>query len=274
MAVKAKWTHERLARLEAAGSAAGRGLWDLGNSGSIASVKLKDYVTLGSLVVALCSVVQSFEGHLALASVLVLLGWAFDAADGLIARLTHTGNAFGAQLDDLVDHFAYTVAPAFLVFNAYAAYDRWLALALLVVIVAIGTVRLARAATNPLHYPGYWIGLPRPAYGFMLIFLVNSSLFPQPGGPLIGVALVAVLGAMSLTRLPYRNHKRAFKRWQTFALVGTLLVCIALYPLGQMWNGALALGTIYLFAPLITLRSAERAEIARTLTGSSPRHGA
>jgi CDP-diacylglycerol--serine O-phosphatidyltransferase len=232
-------------------------------------VELKDVATLGALAVALYAVEQAFAGHIERAAVLVLLGWGFDAIDGLIARLTHSGNAFGSHLDDIVDLIAYTVAPAFVLFNAYVPHGRTVAFLLLFTVVAIGTIRLARFAAAPLSYPGYWIGLPRPAFGFMLVFFVNSSLFATPRGWLVGMLMVAVLAVLSLTRLPYRNHKRPFKRWQAAALVAILLGGIALYPLGQMWNGALMLGALYLFAPWISVSRDERARIAQALTGGT-----
>jgi CDP-diacylglycerol---serine O-phosphatidyltransferase len=228
-------------------------------------LKLKDLVTLGSLFVALYAVEEAFGGRLERASVMVLVAWGFDALDGLVARLTRSGNAFGANLDDLVDHFAYTVAPAFVLFNAYGPSHRVLAFVLLFTVVAVGTIRLARFATTPLSYPGYWIGLPRPAFGFMLVFFLNSSIFATASGPIAGAVLVALMAGLSLTRLPYRNHKKPFERRHAVALVAILLGCIALYPFGQMWNGALLLGTIYLCAPWIALRARERSEIARAL---------
>ncbi|MBE3073002.1 MAG: CDP-alcohol phosphatidyltransferase family protein [Acidobacteria bacterium] len=232
-------------------------------------LKLKDLVTLGSLLLALYSVEQAFSGRTERAAVMVLLAWGFDAIDGLVARLTRSGNAFGANLDDLVDHVAYTVAPAFIVFNVYAPGGWALAFALLFTVVAVGTIRLAGFATTPLGYPGYWIGLPRPALGFNLVFFLNSSVFAMPGGRLAGAALVAVMGGLSLTRLPYRNHKKPFRRAHVVLLVGTLLGCIALYPVGQMWNGALVLGTIYLFAPWLTLSARGRAEISKALASTA-----
>jgi CDP-diacylglycerol--serine O-phosphatidyltransferase len=232
-------------------------------------VKLKDYLTLGSLLVALYSVDLAFEGSLERASVMVLVAWGFDALDGLVARLTKTGNQFGANFDDLVDHFAYTIAPAFILFNACLPHGRALAFALLFAVVGVGTIRLARSMTTPMNYPGYWIGLPRPAFGFMLVFLVNSSLYHHAIGLYLVVVLVVLMAGMSLTRLPYRNHKKRFRPAHTAALVATLLACIALYPLGQMWNGAVALGTIYLFAPWIALSRPERQTIAKALVAST-----
>lgn len=228
-------------------------------------MKLKDYVTLGNLVVALYAVEESFGGRIERATVFALVSWAFDAMDGLIARLTHSGNRFGAHLDDLVDHVAYTLAPAFIAFNAYAPEGRFLAFLLLFVIVSIGTIRLARFATDPLSFPGYWIGLPRPAFGFTLLFLLNSSLFRTAAGPRIGVGLVALMAGLSLTRLPYRNHKQPFTRGQSAALVSLLPGCVALYPVGQMWNAALLVTSLYLLAPWIALNSRERTAIAQTL---------
>ena len=232
-------------------------------------VKLKDYLTLGSLGVALYSVDLAFEGRLERASVMVLLAWGFDALDGLVARLTKTGNRFGANFDDLVDHFAYTIAPAFVVFNAVAPRGHALAFLLLFAVVGVGTIRLARSMTTPLSHPGYWIGLPRPAFGFMLVFLLNSSLFRHQAGVYLVVALVVLMAGLSLTRLPYRNHKKPFRRFQTAALVATLVACVALYPLGQMWNGAVLLGAIYLCAPWIALSAAGRREIADGLAAQT-----
>jgi CDP-diacylglycerol---serine O-phosphatidyltransferase len=228
-------------------------------------VKLKDYATLGSLAVALYAIDQAFAGRIERAAVLVLLAWAFDAMDGLIARLTHSGNAFGAHLDDIVDHIAYTMAPAFVLFNAYVPHGRLLAFATLFLVVAVGTVRLARTATEELTYPGYWIGLPRPAFGFMIVFYLNSTLFKAPSGWIAGLPLVAVLAVLSLTQLPYRNHKAPFRRWQTVLLLLALGIGIALYPLGQMWNAALVYGLLYLASPWIILTRAGRARIADAL---------
>lgn len=232
-------------------------------------VKLKDFVTIGSLLVALYAAEQAFAGRLERASLFLVLSWAFDALDGLVARLTGTGDAFGAHLDDVVDHVAYTVAPAFVVFNAYAPHGRWLAFLLMFAMVAVGTIRLARHATTPASVPGYWIGLPRPAFGFMLVFFLNSPLFRAMWGPAIGAALVAVMSVLSLTHLPYRNHKRPFSRRQRAALVALLIGCVGLYPLGQAWNAASLLTGLYLLAPWIALNRTERAAIARAVSGAT-----
>ena len=154
--------------------------------------KLKDYFTAGSLLVSLGAVILAFQGRIPLASFLVFVAWGFDALDGLVARLTRTRNEFGAQFDDLVDHIAYTVAPGFIVYAALGPRAWWVGLAGCFAVILLGTVRLAVANTLSLRYPGFWIGVPRPASGFLIVFVLNARLFS--GGRLIALQAALIVG--------------------------------------------------------------------------------
>lgn len=88
---------------------------------------------------------------------------------------------------------------------------------------------------------------------------MNSELFRPPFGWMAGVLLVAVLMALTLTRLPYRNHKQPFKPWQVAVLAAVPLACIALYPLGHMWNAGMVAVMLYLSAPWLSVPIAKRA---------------
>jgi CDP-diacylglycerol--serine O-phosphatidyltransferase len=224
-------------------------------------LKLKDWFTLGSLVVAVVAVVFAFAGDLGWACGCVMVAWAFDAMDGLVARLTRSGNRFGAALDDQVDHFAYTVAPAFIVFNAYAPTSLVLALGLCAWLLALGTIRLARGQVAPVSWPGYWVGLPRPASGFTIAFFVNSTLFTWPTMRSAGAVLLVALGLLGLTALPYRNHKKPFTPVQTAAIIAVPVVCVGLSVAGQTWNAALAASSLYLVSPWIIVSGEERARL-------------
>lgn len=232
--------------------------------------KLKDYFTAGSLLVSIGAVIFAFQGRIPLASFLVFVAWGFDALDGLVARLTKTKNDFGAQFDDLVDHIAYTVAPGFIVYAALARESWWLALVGCFATILLGTIRLALANTLSLRYPGYWIGLPRPASGFVIVLLLNARLFT--GGRLLWlqVALVVLLALAGLTRLPYKNHKGRLRAFEKAFPIVAVVSSIACYPFGWLWDVGLAWAVIYLFAPWIAASSEERARIAAALdTGTT-----
>lgn len=227
--------------------------------------KLKDYFTAGSLLVSIGSVVLAFQGRLQLASFLVFVAWGFDALDGLVARLTKTRNEFGAQFDDLVDHVAYTVAPGFIVYAALGPQAWWLGLAGCFATILLGTVRLAVANTLSLRYPGYWIGLPRPASGFLIVFLLNARVLADPRLGLVKLALVALLAVLGLTRLPYKNHKGHLAGWQKAFPVVAILSSLAVQPLGWMWDVGMCWGLIYLFSPWLVVAADERRQIGAAL---------
>jgi CDP-diacylglycerol---serine O-phosphatidyltransferase len=227
--------------------------------------KLKDAVTAASLLAGVLAVVLGFEGRIALASFLVLVAWGFDALDGLVARLTHSQNAFGEQFDDLVDHVGYTMAPAFIVYAAFRPRAALLGLAACFASMLLGTIRLALARVAPRKYPGYWIGLPRPAAGFLIVFFLNSRLFALD--PLLWPSAVAFvgLGLLGLTSLPYRNHKVSLG-WPLGLLLALAIgSSLAAHAVGWMWDVALAWGLLYLLSPWVFMRPEARAAIGKTL---------
>lgn len=228
--------------------------------------KLKDYFTAGSLLVSIGSVILAFQGRIPLASFLVFVAWGFDALDGLVARLTKTKNDFGAQFDDLVDHIAYTVTPGFIVYAALAPAAWWLGLAGCFATILLGTIRLALANTLSLRYPGYWIGLPRPASGFVIVSLLNARLFGDGRLLWLQVLLIVLLAVAGLTRLPYKNHKGRLRPFEKAFPVAGVVSSLACYPIGFMWDVALAWGVIYLCAPWLATSPDERRRIAAALS--------
>ena len=110
---------------------------------------LADFFTLGNAACGMGAVFAAMaymaSGDLAafyLAAALAPAAFAFDVADGRIARWRHQHSALGRELDSLADIISFGVAPAAL---AYAAGLRggW-DVALLVYFVCCGVSRLAR----------------------------------------------------------------------------------------------------------------------------------
>jgi phosphatidylserine synthase len=228
-------------------------------------IKVKDLVTLTSLAISLWVIVEAFGGDFALASWLVFLASVVDAADGFVARLTKSANRFGAQLDDLADHFTYTVAPAFLVYRAYVPHGRPIAFALLFIVVAAGTLRLARSAAAPMKYPGWFVGLPRSANALMIVPFVNSSVFASPVGPEAGAILVILMSALGLSFLPYPNHKTGLSRTWWVIVIAIPPIVMTLHLVGQMFNAWTAVTAAYLCSPWLFWTRAERRELRETL---------
>jgi len=85
-------------------------LLTLGNAfcGLLALSKAIDALTLSAQDPAV------FYAKMEAACFLVFLGMVFDALDGLVARMTGGGSAFGAQLDSFSDALTFGVVPAML----------------------------------------------------------------------------------------------------------------------------------------------------------------
>ena len=210
-------------------------------------MKLKDYVTLGNLLCGVASTVALLEDDFSLACFLILLGYVFDILDGLVARLTKQINRFGSELDNLCDLITYSVAPSFLLFYAFyniAGFPLVVAASLGFITVAVGVVRHARNAVMDISVPGFFIGMPRPAFALCMIALLRSSLFQFLGGTVafhfyyIPMAMVLLFSFMMLTTRPCISHHGI--KWKGLIRFG-MWFFVASIPVGTL-AGWLLLG--------------------------------
>ena len=187
---------------------------------------LKDYVTLGNAFCGFLSIIMVLKGELFWACSLVMIGFVFDAFDGLVARLTNCFNRFGAELDNISDLITYSVAPSFIVYLALnqripEMVDYPLAREIVIVSVAslpllFGVVRFARFIVNEMEYPGFWIGVPRPISAMIYISLIRSHLYASDFSPYLLAGVVILLSIMNLSFEPMINHHRNRSQWHTW----------------------------------------------------------
>ncbi|ALS21768.1 CDP-diacylglycerol--serine O-phosphatidyltransferase [Paenibacillus sp. JMULE4] len=120
---------------------------------------------LGSGIVALVFIVN----HLPLiATLFVVLSAVFDMLDGKIARSLKVTSEFGVELDSLADIVSFGVVPALALYETIP-HQAASTMALMVFPIA-GALRLARFNTRPTK--GYFEGLPIPAAGLLVCFLL------------------------------------------------------------------------------------------------------
>ena len=223
--------------------------------------KFKDVFTLLNILLALYAVVLAMEGHIEWASLLVLLNWVVDGLDGLVARLTKSTNVFGAKFDDLADLFAFSVTPGMLAYAVYRPYQALLAIFLCMVIISVGTIRLARNQAEPLNIPEFWIGFPRPAFAIFIISLLNSHLFLDLELWVPGAAAILCVGALSLTQIPYISNKTKFGPFQILLIVTVPITSVITYFLGFMWDQGIFWIVIYIFIPWFGMKAETRARV-------------
>lgn len=192
-------------------------------------MKLKDYITLGNLLAGLGAVVALIEHDFDAACYLVFIAYVFDNLDGPVARLTKQFDEFGAHLDTACDFVSNSIAAPFLIYYAFrfhAGYAPWLAASIAAVPAALGTIRQAKGGVESLSYPGYFLGLPRPASALLFIALINSSLWRVPElrdawGWLIYPASALIVVAVSVLHVnyfPFASNKH--RRWLKWMWIG------------------------------------------------------
>jgi CDP-diacylglycerol--serine O-phosphatidyltransferase len=200
---------------------------------SVGPFGVKDLFTLINLMGGAFGVYFAMEQRPELAGAAVLAGYLFgDTLDGVVARLTHTSNRFGGELDTATDHFVQAIVPAMIVFSVYArGGHRTLGFVLLCVVIACATIRQALFTVAKMGDPLMYCGLPRTVSGYASMALVLSRFFFRGNAVSFTVAavLIVAMAIMGLLPIPYMTHRGA-RRMQGYvkALVFVFLVTPAL----------------------------------------------
>jgi len=191
---------------------------------------VKDLFTTVNVLSGVAAIYYCMHQRPLAASFSFLVGYAADAVDGTVARLTRSGNRFGAEYDAAADFVAQAVAPAFVTYTLYAgAADRLgvsaraadlLGIFLAAVLVVVSSVRQARNAVRPVAIEFAWIGLPRNVASFLILGYANSVLWTRvPGGLWWGVPLVLAIAVAELSPLPFMNHHGRRQFWWAKILI-------------------------------------------------------
>lgn len=165
------------------------------------------------------------------ASLAIMLGLFFDAADGRIARLTKTQSELGLHLDSLSDLVTFGVAPGFVIYRwGLEGFGR-AGLFIAFLFVAGGAFRLARFNVLSLRahddQPSkYMLGLPIPVGATVIISMVmafHAMGIGQITNNILVAALVIVLSYLMISRVRFRSMKDVKLTKRTIAIVGLLL---------------------------------------------------
>jgi CDP-diacylglycerol--serine O-phosphatidyltransferase len=121
--------------------------------------------TLANLFFGMWAMVLAAQGDYYRAAWWIVIAAVLDVLDGLFARMSKTGTAFGAQLDSLVDIVSFGVAPATLLYFQLLASMGPFAWVFSFGFVTCVALRLARYNTQPDEHHHTFTGLPSPAAG-------------------------------------------------------------------------------------------------------------
>lgn len=208
-------------------------------------------------MVGLAVLVLADRPALPLAAGLVFLGWVFDIADGLAARVLRTRSEFGQALDSLADAICFVVLPTLLAV-AQASGDARVVVAAAIFAIC-GLLRLGRFTSEGAG-DAVFSGLPSVVAAMLVAALVLVGHGPVGGGgeasaapgPLVLSLGLLVAGLLMVSRVPYSDlPKRVLRaelpRWpfavgfiaividpSRLVLVAALLAYICAYPVRRL----------------------------------------
>jgi CDP-diacylglycerol--serine O-phosphatidyltransferase len=185
---------------------------------------IKDLFTTVNVLSGVAAIFLCMHGRPLAASFAFLAGYAADCLDGVVARLTRSGNRFGAEYDTAADFVAQAVAPAFVVATLYAQSGpalgvtarvaEGIGIGMAAVLVVAASIRQARNTVRPVVVDFAWVGLPRNVASFVLLGFVNSVFWKRvPGGLWMGIPLVLLVAAGELSNLPFMSHHGRKQFW-------------------------------------------------------------
>ncbi|MFT5430663.1 MAG: CDP-diacylglycerol--serine O-phosphatidyltransferase [Myxococcota bacterium] len=211
--------------------------------------------TLTSILFGLLAVVWA-PTQPAWAAVAIIFAALCDGLDGRVARLTHTESELGMQLDSLADAVSFGVAPATLIYH-WALTDVWGGLAVAMIYLACGVLRLARFNVEAMRpdAPKNFKGMPIPAAAGVLVGVVLAG-HDVGAAALSRAAFVApitlMLAVLMVSGIEFRSFKRFRSARTTVAFAGAVLVglgvLVAFTTVGVM---LLTVATLYVASGIV-----------------------
>ena len=192
-----------------------------------------DLTTILVLVMGLGAIAQRL--HLSIAIVALWIGALLDGVDGMLARRAGGPTAHGALLDVIADWVAFGLAPVILILTHLPfGSAEWVALTIYL-LAALG--RLVRSCLSFAAKHGYYIGLPMPAVGGLLLGMVFTlRVVPIP----LSAVLVSAL-AVSWISYPTLGWLRKRRPW----LLAGMIILAAAASFLSPWMGLLLVASGY-----------------------------
>lgn len=160
-------------------------------------------ITGANIAIGFCAMVAAAHGRFELAVYLLLACLFCDMFDGLAARRLKATSKFGQQLDSLSDALSFGAAPAFLVYQAVLAELGPAGVAVALVYLMAGVLRLARfnVTANEHEKEHRTLGVPIPigAGYLMAAVLMRDELSALD---VAALAIIMALLMVSTVRLP------------------------------------------------------------------------
>lgn len=157
------------------------------------------------------SIITASNGNYNYAAWLIIIAAAFDALDGMVARLTKSSSELGVELDSLSDIVSFGCAPSFLLYTTYFYQFDNIGVILSSFLLITGGFRLARFNVQLVGFEkSFFLGLPIPTAAltvtsFILAFYNNG--YAKPYSDMI-IPMVIIVSYLMISNIRYESFPK------------------------------------------------------------------
>lgn len=195
-------------------------------------------VTGANIALGFCAILAAAHGRFDLAVRLLVVAIFCDMFDGQLARRLKGTSRFGQEMDSLSDVLSFGAAPAFLVYEAALRDLGPWGVAISVLYLMAGVLRLARFnVTSDVHVKAKkTLGVPIPiAAGYAMAVTLMRDRMPAEAAAAVVLAMALLM--VSRLRLP-QMQRGGLVPWLLLVGVGNYLAVVARpgWPTVVWWN--------------------------------------
>lgn len=220
-------------------------------------------LSLLALCFGISAIKYSYNGHLVLATSLLLIACFLDGIDGRIARFFNVSSDFGAQMDSLADMVNFGVAPGFIIYcwklnEIQWNFLSWFAVLLLACCMAIRLARFnvdltVKDQNDPL-VKYFFRGMPAPAAAAMVVlpillsFRFGYGFWSNPFFIIVYTIIISLLVGSTLPTPCFKKIK-INEKYKNLVLILVSIYIILL--VSDPWFALSFLGLLYTISIII-----------------------
>ncbi|MDI6723727.1 MAG: archaetidylserine synthase [Methanobacterium sp.] len=185
---------------------------------------IADLFSIANASSGFLSIIMASMGDLVLAAKFMLIAVIFDSIDGWVARKIkrEDESGFGRNMDSLSDIVSFGVAPGMLLYISCMQYGiTYVNMAIALLVVICGILRLSRFNVTADLYTDKFIGLPIPTAALILGTFYLSGFFRE----YLALLIMILVSLLMISTFEYPKI-----RDMRILLVGSILLIATLLP--------------------------------------------
>ncbi len=189
--------------------------------------------TTASLISAMLALIFASDSNFQVSCWMIIASLFLDGMDGNVARLLKASSRFGAEWDTLSDFVAFGVTPAFIAYKAFLyTLGNW-GLAIMILYVLCGGLRLVRFNLKNLDLTSKknFEGLPIPAGAGVIItgMLIQYYFWDQLNYSIVLMILMPIVSFLMISKIEYQAIDKSTKPFSSlFFMIPFMVIITAL----------------------------------------------